>query len=198
MARPGSKQGWTDAQKRCAITASGKAGFNDQQRYMAMLHAGCPKSASGQVSMSNPKNPHAAFEQFMAIAESAAAQRGQHIYPPKGKRSWAEVADSNRSRQIKLIESIWDEARHHLGAKFHADGLDGFVQRMTSKDTTAFGNPLPPRTLEQCDAAQVYRILEGLKGWVGREFSERGIEPGSFTLHWHDRKRLEEIQKRIA
>lgn len=189
---------WTERQQRCAIAAASKAGWNDMQRYTAMLHCGCPKSASGQVSLKNKANPHDAFEQYMALAESAAASRGERIYPPKGQKSWQAVADGKRTRIIRMIESVWDEACEVLNKNLHADGLSGFVDRMTRRDESPCGVPLNHHRLEDCDGGQLYRILEGLKGWFGREFVERGWEPGTFELHWHDRKRLEEILKRTA
>ena len=189
---------WTEKQQRCAIAAASKAGWNDMQRYTAMLHCGCPKSASGQVSLKNKANPHDAFEQYMALAESAADGRGETIYPPKGQPSWQAVADGRRTRTIRLIRSIWTEAREALNKNLDSDGLDGFVLRMTQRDESPCGVPLTHHRLDDCDGGQLYRILEGLKGWFGREYAERGIEPETFTLHFRDRKRLEEIRKRIA
>lgn len=189
---------WTERQQRCAVMAASKAGWNDEQRYIAMLHCGCPKSPSGQVSLKNKNNPHDAFEQYMALAESAAEARGERIYPPKGQPSWRAVADGKRTRTIKLIESIWAEGCARLNAKLDADGLDGFVLRMTQRDQSPCGVPLAHHRLADCDGGQLYRILEGLKGWIGREFAERGVTPETFTPHWRDRKRLEEIQRRTA
>ena len=190
--------GWTERQQRCAIAAASRAGWNDMQRYTAMLHCGCPKCPKGQVSLKNKANPHAAFEQYMALAESSAAQIGERIYPPKGFSSWAQVVDASRTRVIHLINEICEEGRLVLNKHLGDGGLDGFAQRMTRRDQSPCGMPLAKERLVDCDGGQLYRIVEGLKGWLGREFVDRGIEPASFTLHWHARKRLEEIQKRIA
>lgn len=188
---------WTDRQQRCAIAAASKAGWNDMQRYIAMRHAGCAKTQSGQVSLKNPKNPHKAFEQYMAIAESAAALNGQEIYPPKGKASWSAVVEGESSRTLRLIESIWAEGCTKLNRKFVKGGLEGFVERMTSKDLTPCGMPLATNTLGHCDSAQLYRILEGLKAWVAREFVEHGIAPTTFQLTQAQEKRLKQVQARF-
>ena len=188
---------WTQKQQRCAIAASGKAGWNDMQRYIAMRHAGCAKTQSGQVSLKNPKNPHKAFEQYMAIAESAAALNGQQIYPPNGKESWSAVVDAESSRTLRLIESIWAEGCKKLNRKFIEGGLEGFVERMTKLDTTTCGMPLVTDNLNHCDSAQLYRILEGLKAWVAREFVEHGIAPTTFQLTQAQEKRLRQIQARF-
>jgi hypothetical protein len=189
---------WTERQRKCAISAASKAGWNDQQRYIAMRHAGCKPSATGQISLANPSNPHGAFEQYMAIAESAAAERGEHIYPPTGKPSWNAVASGQRTRTIRLIESIYAEAQSKLSRKFHEGGLPGFVSRMTRNDTSVCGVKLWTNELEHCDSAQLYRILEGLKAWVAREMIEHGLAPSSFKLTQYQEKRLKEIQRRIA
>ncbi len=53
-----------------------------------------------------------------------------------------------------------------------------------------------PPALKTATVVRLYRSSKAQGFWP--RFVERGGEPGTFELHWHDRKRLEEILKRSA
>lgn len=185
--------GWSDAQRAMLFKAVAAAGWNDQQRYIAMRHAGCPCSeADGgsardrRPSVANPRNTHRQFEIVMSLAEASARGRGAgKLMPGPGKphASWADAATFSASREQRLIEAIWREAMTRAPAVFQAGGLIGFIERMTARDETAVTLGRLPTTTRELDPGQTYRVLEGLKAWVGRVFAERGITPQSFTPH---------------
>lgn len=175
---------WSTTQQRIAVMASRSAGWTDEQRYMAMRYVGCP-SSSGGPSVKSPGNTNRHFELYMAIAESHAKMIGNTIRPPKGQQSWHAAAGgaSSRGRTVHLANGIAAEAERRLPAVYQPGFLGGFITRMTMNDPAEFaGAALRPRTIEDCDDAQAYRIIEGLKAWVSREMLKRDLLHESFAI----------------
>lgn len=184
--RRSDRSGWTPTQRKCFVIASTKAGWNDDQRYMAMRYAGCPLDKSTKrPSVKHPGNRDAQFEALMALAESAAIARGERVHPPRGKRSWSEASARGRERLAGLACAIAEEARLRMPAQFDAGLLPWMVERITRSDLPdlqgGFGAG-PTDDLRRCDAHQVHRVVEGLRAYVGRYFHRAGIVPNSFTI----------------
>jgi hypothetical protein len=177
-----------------ALAAKNAANWNDATRHMAMLHCGCPLADIGfgvgkggrRPSIKHPQNTQRHFELFMALAEASAKamHRGAMMPRPShsaGKESWAEVVQDQAAPMRHKIETIWAEAQERLPEQFRpGEPLDKFVQRQTMNDDTRFGRIDAPRTLNECDEAQLYRILEGLKAWIRRALAQHGMRPFSF------------------
>lgn len=195
---------WSDAQKRMFLTAATAAGWNDQQRYMAMRHAGCPDTERNPVSVRNRFNNQSHFELCMDLAESSAGMNGRTVPRPRHVPSWRHHVQMQRDRQATLIAAIWSEAQSRLPVVFRSGGLDGFVRRMTCRDAERAAEqglpiaPIQPEDIGECDPGQMYRIHEGLKKWVAREFIQRGLEPESFTLTRGETDQLRRTQREIA
>lgn len=184
---------WTSKQQTMALMASNAAQWTDTQRHIAMVHVGCPLRDEGfgkgkngrRPSIKNPMNSQREFELFMALAESAARalHRGDMMPRPHrstGKDSWSDVVRDIAAPMRRKIEALWTEAQERLPTKFRpGEPLDAFVQRQTMRDDTRFGAGHTPRTLLECDESQLYRILEGLKPWITREFRAHGMVPWS-------------------
>lgn len=176
--------GWSKPQRTRFLIASTLAGWNDQQRYVAMAHVGCPlMHSTNRPSVSHGRNSQRSYELVMALAESHAASRGADMrkFPQPANGTWREKSALEGERMSRLIESIAFEAVTQLPEKFLPNFLSGFVMRMTDKDRAEFCSQTHrPISLRECDEGQLYRILEGLKAWVGREFDRTGKTPRSF------------------
>lgn len=180
---------WTDKQRTLFMIAARAAGWNTDQRYIAMRHCGCPLTA-GAPSVNHPRNDHTAFERCMALAESCAGQRGERIQPPRGKRSWREAEASQGDRLRRLAMAIVTEAVDLLPTHFDARLLDHTIQHICGRDAVWTVRSDGPIRLESLDAGQLYRVVEGLKARIGRMLLERGITPRSFTVPASARRRV--------
>lgn len=177
------QQGWSQSQRRIFIMASNAAGWNAQQRYLAMHHVGCPLTDDNRPSVKHPRNSQRQFELIMAIAEGHAALREMDgkIPRPASHDCWRDVVESSRDRQISLLRKIHSEAIDGAPDKFQVGTLNGFIQRMTKKDDPMFGVD-PPTRPEECDDGQLYRVIEGYKAWAGRELIDHGVMPRCFRV----------------
>lgn len=192
------RKGWSNAQRRCFTIASRRAGWNDEQRYIAMRHVGCRDFGDlGRPSVSHERNTNAQFEQVMAIAESHAEMNGDQVHPPRDKASWKQAASRGRERQIGLATAIADEACDRLPAIFKRNPLSHAVAHVTKSDCEEFGG----RNLDDikhCDGGQVYRVVECLRAWVGRYFADAGLTPRSFTQPAEVNRRVARNNRRSA
>lgn len=185
---------WTHKQRTLFLMAAKAAGWNDDQRYIAMRHCGCPLKA-GTPSVTHPRNDNAAYERCMALAESCAGQRGEHVPPPRGKRSWREAETNQSSRLKRFAGAICGEAERVLPAHFDRGLLGATMQHVCGSDTwsrsvhwaTSLGREL---SLDDLDAGQLYRVVESLKAHVGRVFLEHGLTPQSFAVPRSARQRV--------
>lgn len=185
---------WTKKQIMRFHIACGLAGWNDQQRYVAMKHVGCPLMHSEKrPSVSHSRNSQWSYDLIMALAESHAASRGADMsrFPQPAHGTWREISGQKAERMARFVEAIAGEAKEKLPEKFLPNFLGGFVMRMTEKDTGEFSSQTSrPQSLRECDEGQLYRILEGLKAWVAREFHRVGREPSTFDSplpsNWRD------------
>lgn len=201
---------WSKPQVVMAGIASTLAGWNAAQRYIALRHAGCPNLPKARLkgdepprpSFAHPQNDQGCFERFMALAEASARSRGADMrsFPsPRsgGAESWAEKEQRDRDRVIRWIDSMWDELARLVSDVFAGvpgtpprAGLCGFVRRMTMHDDPTLTFGVRPACLEECDAAQLYRIGEGLKAWGTRECARRGLTPATFTFNRREIARM--------
>jgi hypothetical protein len=172
--------------RACAI-----AGWTDPQRYIVMRHCGCPLDGkTRKPSVGHARNDDRMFERCMAVAERHAAGIGRTVDPPRGapggRRTWSDAAARSNARMVEKINAIADELVRRVASKFDPGFLPGYIERMTRHDAGVTLAPAP-RTLEHCDEGQLYRILEGLKAWGGREMLDRGITPTTFIIPAHVR-----------
>lgn len=177
--------GWSEKQTTVFLRAANMAGWNQQQRYMAMVHVGCPLLASDKrPSVKHRGNSQQSFELVMAFAESQAEIREVDMekFPQPQRGTWRKLGQDQHARMRDLITRIAHEAVTELPEKFGPRFLAGFIMRMTQNDSGHMAALYPnPAELEQCDEGQLYRVLEGLKAWVGREFTRVNRTPKSFS-----------------
>lgn len=159
--------GWSKRQIQIAAMAARAAGWSDAQRRIALRGAGCPVGAGGAVSSRDPRNRQDHYELYMAIAEAAAAQRGESVAPPAGARSWRTLTSASAARMRWRIRGVAHDAQLRRPDVFRPGFLRGFVRRMTERDAPPAGAATDD--LDRCNECQVYRILEGLKAWTARE-----------------------------
>lgn len=178
---------WTRAQRVCFMRACAQAELTDPMRYILMRHAGCPlKGSPPRPSISHAANDNGMFERCMAIVERHAAGLGHEVRPPKGQRSWAQSAANSGKRMVHKIRAIAAECVERIPEVFDEGFLAGFISRMTKHDEYSVTlRTHAPGSLEECDEGQLYRILEGLRAWGGREFARRGVHPRSFVVPRH-------------
>lgn len=177
---------WTPRQRTIFLVAAKAAGWNDDQRYMAMRHSGCPLKA-GTPSVTHPRNDNAAFERCMALAESCAGARGEHVPPPRGKRSWREAERAGADRMRNLAMEIAAEAAAVLPGRFDVGLITSTIDHVCAHDPVELRTPEPAHLvgrgpLWRLDSGQVYRVVESLKAHVGRVFLEHGLTPTSFDV----------------
>lgn len=183
---------WSKSQQIAIHKAAKAAGWNPQQRYIAMRHAGCPNlrdsGSGGRPSVSHPRNSNRHYELVMVLAEAQALTRGLGDDMPRPGRGgfWKDSASDQRWREIEAVRKIAHEAIERMPKTFDPYFLAGFIARMTRHDDKGFASVACPKDLTECDEGQIYRIHEGLKAWVGRELADRGMAPRSFR--WHGRR----------
>jgi len=168
-------------QIRIAGMAARSAGWDDGRRYLALRHAGCPETATGQPSARNGRNTQRSFEIYMALAETSALIEGDRIPGPRAGGTWRDAASRASSRMTRMIRNIESECIERLPYVFHRGFLPGFIARMTSSDEEEFSClGASPVTVDDLDGGQAHRVLEGLKAWTLRELRRRGLRPRSF------------------
>lgn len=191
---------WTDKQQTLFHIAAKHAGWTPQHRYIAMRAAGCPliKGTMGRgqatqtgvmrPSIKNPANTHEMFAAAMMLAESCAATRGASDFPSAGGgKSWAASAADTGTRLRHKAREIWAEAQARMPGRFFGgeDSLNAIVRdRVCKRDTDEYPDLFGhnPSTLDACDAAQLCRVIELLRNWVGRDFFRGGLTPRTFTI----------------
>ncbi|MCB9902539.1 MAG: hypothetical protein H6826_14435 [Planctomycetes bacterium] len=174
--------GWSAAQIKLAGMAAGAAGWNDGQRYLALRYAGCPVYAkTDRPSARHPRNSQDSFEAYMALAEERALELGV-AFPRPRRGTWYEASRKAASRLHRKISQVAGELEDRVPDKFHRGFLIGFLRRMTAGDPKTLRSSIAGeiQCVEDLDAGQSYRVLEGLKAWGGRELSARGLTPTSF------------------
>lgn len=185
---------WSPSQRTRFLLAAKAAGWNDEQRYMAMRHCGCPLKA-GKPSVTHPRNDNAGFERAMALAESCAGQRGERVPPPRGKQSWRQ-AEAQQGERIKgLINEVAIEAERCLPARFVAGELiAGTIRHVCANDAWSWcsfiAEHAPADLLKNLDSGQLYRVVDSLKAHVGRVLLEHGIRPRTFDVPASARRRV--------
>ena len=191
---------WSPKQQLLFLKASNIAGWNDQQRYVAMRACGCPlvKGTVGRgqateagvtrPSIKAPGNTHESFAAVMVLAEASAEQRGRGAaFPrPSNADSWLDSSRDTSKRVRDLVRRVWAEACERMPGRFFGGeaALDAFVKGQLARDPAEFPEHFDhaPEAIDECDLAQAARILESLKAWVGREFYRAGITPRTFYI----------------
>lgn len=184
---------WSAKQQRLSVIAANRARWNDQQRYMAMRFVGCPvDKAKDRPSVKHPRNDNDHFRLYMALAESHAGMHSVGEFPQPGRgQTWQQVAADRAAPMRRMVEAIAAEAVRRIPDIYSPDFLAGFIDRMTRNDPDEFagctGRPTCPA---ECEEGQLYRVLEGLKAWVGRAMLKRDMRPESFTISEAARRRF--------
>lgn len=139
---------WSDKQRTLFMIACGLAGWNDQQRYLAMRAAGCPcvapakppkarriksdtdaqcppggmpDASPSRPSVMAPGNTHEMFAAVMSLAEASARTRGATMikFPrPAAGKAWRDAALDTSTRLIHKAREIWREAQERMPGKF--------------------------------------------------------------------------------
>jgi len=190
---------WTDKQRKLFLRASNMAGWNGSQRYIAMSHAGCPIDRSiGRPSVKHAGNTNAMFAQVMELAEAMSIDT---VPPPRDYDSWADAARRKLDARRDFARQIVAEAVTRMPGKYGTSNgqpiardaaiekiLAASVKHVTGNDSVEL-TPIKPQTLDECDTGQLYRVIESLKAWFGREMLAAGIEPESFKVPASARRR---------
>lgn len=181
-----SALGWTRPMQQAFLRASGCAGWNDQQRYLAMRHCGCPDAAKhGRPSTTHPKNTRDSFLACMELAEACAAADSVAVPPPKSEKSWRDAARASADNVRHFARRIAAEGVRRLPGVFD-DGLLGYAVRHITGDDSAEVSPrmayARPVSIDDCDLGQAMRVVESLRAHVGRELDRRGLAPEGFRL----------------
>ncbi len=177
---------WSVKQQKLAMIAARGAGWNEEQRYIAMRHVGMPQGrtpAGDRPSVHHPRNDHRHFERYMALAESCALSRGEGDAFPRaaGGRLWRDAAAERTDRVVRLIKRIEAEAVERLPMKFAPGFVHGLILRVCGRDEIRQPHIDVVGVLADLDDGQAYRVLEAMKAWVGRELGARGMEPRTFV-----------------
>jgi len=200
---------WTEKQRHIFLMAARAAGWNEDQRYIAMRHCGCQLKA-GTPSVTHRANDQAAFERCMALAEAHAGQQGTTVPKPGKYRSWREAEVHQGDRLRDLAVRIANEAERLLPRRFPSAITVPPTQPHVSDNDAQGLSPLLIETVshvcgnddreclsldgspcfETLDAGQLYRVVESLKAHVGRVLGEHGIKPRTFTCPASARGRL--------
>lgn len=193
---PRRAPGWSKAQRTLFLRAATAAGWNDQQRYVNMRAAGCAlDAAKGRPTVAHPRNGQREFESVMALAESAAVERGAAVPRSREGVTWREVSLRSHARLAGLARVICAEARERLPEKFDAGLLEAASRRVLGDAAVAEAQARMSTVHSQLstvaqrdvadglDTGQLITLVECLKGWVGREFCARGMRPVRFDLH---------------
>lgn len=171
---------WSKRQQIMLHQAAKAADWTTEHRYIAMRHVGCPTDrATGNPSVKHIANTQTMFELLMELAEAHAAEQGRTVPRPGEFRSWRDKCRSQHwHKWHALAKAIAHEAIERMPARFDQGLIQYAINHTTSADNKAwFGSP---QGLEECTPGQLYRVIECLKAFVGREFARAGITPRSF------------------
>lgn len=157
---------WTNAQKALANIARRELRWENPQYRLVLQNVAGIRSYCGSVSSTNPSADNAGFERFMAFCETCG-----FVDSKNGQGYWTRMAAKQRQRIIYKIVEVADRGRR--SKLISADGLPGYVERMTAKRPLEQGGPT--RELENCDAIDLFKILEGLKKWISRLEREHNV-----------------------
>lgn len=180
------RSGWTDAMRTVFLRAANAAGWNAEQRYMAMLYAGCPRTTTlGNPSVKHECNTTRQWQACMAIAESHAEQqqRGHLVPRPQNADSWYDVAREAVVAEAALLRRIEAEAVALAPDKFSPGFALGCAQRMAHGSPAWLTGGVEPASLDELDQGLMYRTIEFVKAWVQRELGARGLTPTTFRAY---------------
>lgn len=180
---------WSMPQRTLFLRACSAAGWNDEQRYVAMRHAGCPLR-DGRPTLKHAGNGQAAFEAVMALAEAQAAMEGRSVPSPRGGGTWRDRSATSRRGLEGKARQIAAEAIRRAPGKFDDGLLDYAVRHVTGGDSADLPVLARPATLAECDEGQMLRVVEALRAMVGRVFGECGLVPQSFETPPSARRRV--------
>jgi len=182
---------WSPKQVQLAGMAARAAEWSERERQIALKHVGVSErkrvGESPRCSANDRANTNEQFVAFMAIAEGVALGKGRGDLMPcargKAVAFWRDAATDHGHRMRRLVEQIAGEASERMPSEFPEGFLAGFVLRMTKNDHFAVSQrPGGTDDAAQCDEGQLYRILEGLRAWVGRRFYAAGFTPRTFKI----------------
>jgi hypothetical protein len=182
---------WSQKQRMLFLKSSNLAKWSPAMRYIAMHHAGCPTDRMlKRCSVKHKGNTNQHFARAMELAE---AQAIETVPPPRDYHSWADAARRDLDKRRDFARQIVAEAVTRMPNRFATtpEGepverveaiermLTAAVQHVTAGDSIEL-TPIKPLSLDECDTGQLYRVIESLKAWLGREFLKAGLCPESF------------------
>lgn len=140
---------WTNQQKKVAAMAARAAKLSDEHRRLILqqlpraIHGGRPTSTSPRLSNGD-------FEIYMSQIEHFAG---------------GQILGYDRNHWHRMVTSQLDRTRHRIREMAEPIveaghlNMEGFIRRMTGGDKNE---------LEQLDAAEIYKVIEGIKGIAKR------------------------------
>lgn len=124
----------------------------------------------------------------MSFAEPVAREMGKPLNPPSRYKSWQDAVEDRASRTRRLAYAIVKEACKRAPAQFN-DGLEPWVVDHVCGSSKSGFMDVAPESFDQCDGPTIYRVVECLKAYIGRRFTELGIKPNSFIVPRSARER---------
>lgn len=176
------RSGWSNKQRIMFFRACKAADWDNAHRYIVMHHCGCPlDSVTKRPSVKHQHNTNKQLEMVMSFAEPVARSLGSPIRPPSKHKSWEAAVNDDASRLRNQAHRIVEEATRKAPAVFDS-GLAAYGVRHVCLHDQAGFMEVHPESIDQCDAPTLIRVIECLRAFVGRRFSEMGINANSFTI----------------
>ena len=154
---------WSAQQIKTAHIAKSQLGMHDPQYKLTLVNVAGIRPHQGKVSSKNPSASTAGFCRFMAFCEQSGFIDKNH---PAGY--WVQSAADQCSGLMRKIQTV-----HGVGVSsgiWQADSLPAFIQRQTQSRLQG-----PTDQLTECNAIDLFKIVEGLKAWLFREAKTRGL-----------------------
>lgn len=135
----------------------------DRPRYELVLRnvALVKPDKAGRISAKNISATNDGFERYMAFAEICGFIDRVH-----GAGYWSQKAREQCPRVRRKIEALWAQGVTY--GFFAADGLAGFLERMTARRDLG-----PTRALADLDPTDAAKVLEAVKAIFARKLNER-------------------------
>jgi hypothetical protein len=166
---------WSNEQKQIAVRACAAGGISDDHRKLILRQfarsmfdrdgRAIPEPSSTSLKLNNSD-----FERFMAIVEDCGggqvqvkdSRSGQFLH---SRGYWRRKAADDLARMRSLAQKISDTLELERIFERDGKGLLGWIEKRVCKGER--------KTLDQLDADELYKLIEGLKAFARRH----GIKP---------------------